>query len=160
MIRTLLHFVGRWLRRLLKGVLWLVVAYPFLLVAMYFTTDAFFPNGAELNRNIDWERLFRYGFYRTLLTRGDLYLPNGQLIARRVDLLCWNETAVSGLAFPRGFIWLGGDHEVIYTNDPGYSEAIETSGLHSGPLRCGGPLRPVVNAETLLGRWMPMRPDQ
>ncbi len=54
MIKDILPALWRWLRRPLKGLLWLVVAYPFLLVVMYYTTDAFFPNGAELKRNIDW----------------------------------------------------------------------------------------------------------
>ena len=110
MIKDILHAVWRWLCRPLKGLLWFVAAYPFLVVVMYYTTDAFFPNRAELRRNIDWQNW----------SRGDLYLPNGQLIARNVGSLCWNATAVSGWGDPEGFVWLGGDQEVIYASDPGY----------------------------------------
>ena len=119
MIKDPLLASWRWLRRPLKGLLWLVAAYPFLLVVMYYMTDAFFPNGAELRRNIDWQNR----------SRGDLCLHNGQLIARNVGNLCWNETSVSGWGNPEGFVWLGGDQGVIYASDPRYLATIEASGL-------------------------------
>lgn len=103
MIKGTLPALSRWLRRTLKGLLGLVAAYPFLLVVMYYTTDAFFSNGAELWRSIDWQNR----------SRGDLNLPNGQLIARNVGKLCWNETSVSGWKDPEGFVWSCGDQQVI-----------------------------------------------
>ena len=135
MILPLLHFIGRWTRRLLKGLFWVVVAYPFLLLMMYLTEDAVFPNGAWLQRNIDWEMIARHGPEQDPLTRIDLYLPDGRLIARRVDWLCWNETALSGKGVPQGFVWLGQGHEVNYRDDPDYDQAYETS-------RLGTPLGP------------------
>lgn len=149
MIGGVLSSCRQGLRRLLKGLMWLMAAYPFLLVLMYYTTDVFFPNGAELNRNVDWQKG----------ARGDLYLPDGQLIARDVNRLCWNETAVSGWGDPEGFIWLGGDHEVIYASDPMYVSTHEASGLGGLTGPCRGFYRPRLDAETLLGRRRPARPD-
>lgn len=150
MIKDILPALWRWLRRLLKCLIWLVVAYPFLLVVMYYTTDTFFPNGAELKRNIDWQNR----------SRGDLYLPTGQLIARSVGNLCWNEMAVSGWGDLEGFVWLGGDHEVIYASDPEYLATIEASGLGrpSGP--CQGFYSTRLEAESLLGHRRSMRSEK
>ena len=149
MIRNTLCIGWRSLRRLLKGLLLLMVAYPFLLVMMYYTTDAFFPNGAELNRNFDLKTR----------SRGDFYLPNGRLIVRHARNLCWNETAVSGWGEPEGFVWLGGDHEVIYASDPRYLATIEESGLGRPTGPCRGFYSTRFDAETLLGTWRSMRPE-
>ena len=150
MIKDIRHALWRWLCRPLKGLLWFVAAYPFLVVVMYYTTDAFFPNRAELRRNIDWQNW----------SRGDLYLPNGQLIARNVGSLCWNATAVSGWGDPEGFVWLGGDQEVIYASDPGYLATIEASGLGRPTGPCQGFHSTRLEAESLLGQWRSMRSDE
>ena len=158
MIRAFLRFIRRWLRRLIKGVFWVVLAYPFLLVLMYLTDDAIFPNGAMLKRNMDWEMLYRYDFERRFLTRGDLYLPDRRLIARRVDLLCWNETAISGAGDPHGFVWLGPGHDVIYRGDPGYEQAYEASGLGDSLGGCNGFRSKYVDPDMLIRHKKLMRP--
>ena len=73
---------------------------------MYCTTDVLFPSGAELNRNIDGQKR----------GRGDLSLPDGRLIARDVQRLCWNEAAIWGWGKPEAFIRPGGEQEVIYAS--------------------------------------------
>ncbi|MCE2748086.1 MAG: hypothetical protein LW715_04690 [Rhodobacter sp.] len=148
MIRPVLRFLGRWVRRLLKGPFWLVAAYPFLLVLMYYTKNATFPNGAVLSRNFDWQKG----------SRGDLYTANGVLIARDVDLLCWNEMAITGIGERQRFIWLSGEHDPVYGSDPRFAAAEMASGLvkpqQSG---CGGTIKPFVNAEFVLTNLRPMR---
>jgi hypothetical protein len=147
-IRPVLRFLGRWVRRLLKGPFWLVAAYPFLLVLMYYTKNATFPNGAVLSRNFDWQKG----------SRGDLYTANGVLIARDVDLLCWNEMAITGIGERQRFIWLSGEHDPVYGSDPRFAAAEMASGLvkpqQSG---CGGTIKPFVNAEFVLTNLRPMR---
>ena len=149
MVKNTLLAWKKSLRRALRGLLWLVAAYPFLLVVMYYTTDAVFPNGAEIRRNMDWKNR----------SRGDLYRPNGHLIARDVGALCWNAAAVSGWGKLEGFVWLGGDHAVIYASDPRYLATIEASGLGrpTGPCQGFHPTR--IDAESLLGQWISMRSD-
>ena len=93
-------------------------------------------------------------------SRGDLYLPNGQLIARSVGNLCWNETAVSGWGDPEGFVWLGGDQEVIYASDPRYLATIEASGLGRPTGPCQGFYFNRLEAESLLGQWRSMRSEK
>ena len=148
MIRPLLRFLGRWVRRLLKGLFWLVAAYPFLLVLMYYTENATFPNGAVLSRNFDWQEG----------SRGDLYTADGVLIARDVDLLCWNEMAITGIGERQRFIWLSGEHDPVYGSDPRFAAAEMASGLvkpqQSG---CGSTNKPFVNAEFVLANLRPMR---
>ncbi|MCA3451811.1 MAG: hypothetical protein INF92_15925 [Rhodobacter sp.] len=148
MIRPVLRFLGRWVRRLLKGPFWLVAAYPFLLVLMYYTKNATFPNGAVLSRNFDWQKG----------SRGDLYTANGVLIARDVDLLSWNEMAITGIGERQRFIWLSGEHDPVYGSDPRFAAAEMASGLvkpqQSG---CGGTIKPFVNAEFVLTNLRPMR---
>jgi len=146
-IRPALRFLGRWARRLLKGLFWLVIAYPFLLVLMYYTENATFPNGAVLSRNFDWQNG----------SRGDLYTANGDLIARDVDLLCWNEMAITGIGERRRFIWLSGQHDAIYGGDPRFPAAEDTSGLFKPHLTCSGFRNMVVNAEFVLTNLRPMR---
>jgi hypothetical protein len=147
-IRPVLRFLGRWVRRLLKGLFWMVIAYPFLLVLMYYTTDVTFPNGAVLYRNFDWQTG----------SRGDLYTANGVLIARDVDLFCWNEMAITGIGERRRFIWLSGEHDPIYGSDPRFPAVEMASGLIK-PQESGyeGTGRPFVNAEFVLTNLRPMR---
>jgi len=125
-----------------------VAAYPFLLVLMYYTKNATFPNGAVLSRNFDWQKG----------SRGDLYTANGVLIARDVDLLCWNEMAITGIGERQRFIWLSGEHDPVYGSDPRFAAAEMASGLvkpqQSG---CGGTIKPFVNAEFVLTNLRPMR---
>ena len=148
MIRPALRFLGKWVRRLLKGLFWLAIAYPFLLVLMYYTENATFPNGAVLSRNFDWQNG----------SRGDLYTDDGVLIARDVDLLCWNEMAITGIGERGRFIWLSGEHDPIYGSDPRFPAVEMASGLikpqKSG---CRGNLRPFVNAEFVLVNLRPLR---
>lgn len=148
MIRPLLRFLGRWVRRLLEGLFWLVAAYPFLLVLLHYTKNATFPNGAVLSRNFDWQKG----------SRGDLYTADGVLIARDVDLLCWNEMAITGIGERQRFIWLSGEHDPVYGSDPRFAAAEMASGLvkpqQSG---CGGTIKPFVNAEFVLTNLRPMR---
>ena len=147
MIRPVLRFLGRWVRRLLKGLFLLVAAYPFLLVLMYYTENATFPNGAVLSRNFDWQ----YG------SRGDLYTADGVLIARDVDLLCWNEMAITGIGERQRFIWLSGEQDPVYGNDPRFPAVEMASGLVKPHLTCSGFLNMVVNAEFVLSNLRPMR---
>ena len=126
----------------------MVIAYPFLLVLMYYTTDVTFPNGAVLYRNFDWQTG----------SRGDLYTANGVLIARDVDLFCWNEMAITGIGERRRFIWLSGEHDPIYGSDPRFPAVEMASGLIK-PQESGyeGTGRPFVNAEFVLTNLRPMR---
>jgi len=137
------------LRRLIKVLLWSAIAYPLLLILMSCTTDVLFPNGAGLNRNVDWSRR----------SRGDLYLPNGEIVARDVRRLCWNETAVSGWEEPEGFVWLGPGHEVIYASGPQYMAALEASGLGGLTGPCQGFYSIRMDAEMLLGHWESVWPQ-
>ena len=147
MICPVLRFLGRWVRRLLKGLFWLVAAYPFLLVLMYYTENATFPNGAVLSRNFDWQKG----------SRGDLYTADGVLIARDVDLLCWNEMTIAGIGERQRFIWLSGEHDPVYGNDPRFPAVEMASGLVKPHLTCSGFLNMVVNAEFVLSNLRPMR---
>jgi len=101
-----------------------------------------------LYRNFDWQTV----------SRGDLYTANGVLIARDVDLLCWNEMAITGIGERRRFIWLSGEHDPIYGSDPRFPAVEMASGLikpqESG---CEGTGRPFVNAEFVLTNLRPMR---
>lgn len=144
----------------LKLFLAMTIAYPALLIFAYMTDEATFPNGVQLRRNVEWGNIFRFGPKHGPLTRGDLYLPNGQLISHRVDFLCWNETAVSGTGVPRDFVWPGGGSKVVYGNDPEYSAALKASGLTAGPEKCGGTLRPAIGAEMILNDFSVLRGRQ
>ncbi len=141
----------RWLMKFcLRCLFYVVITYPVMILVMYYTTLDYLPNGAELHRNIDWQKR----------SRADLYLPNWDLIAENVDRLCWNETAVAGIGRPEPFIWLGGDTKVIYESDPQYEAALETSGLGDPWGKCGGFYPIALSAEMLLGNRCPVLPPR
>ena len=69
-------------------------------------------------------------------------------------------TAVSGWGNPEGFVWLGGDQEVIYASDPRNLATTEASGLGRPTGPCQGFHSTRLDAEPLLGQWRSMRSDE
>jgi hypothetical protein len=129
MIGKFLCTIGKCLRQLLKWtlkvLLWIIVIYPPLQVLIHYTADADLPNGAVLERVIDWEKGSRVDLYKS---------DWGKLLVRDVEWICYNDTEVDGI----GFIWLGGEHEVIFADDPRYQATLKASGLFRPRSGCAG----------------------
>lgn len=128
--------------QLIKGLLLVVTAYLLLLMVMFYTADAYLPNGAVLRRNID----LKYGW------RIDLYRSEwGEVAVHDVQQICWNDAAIRGTGSPGGsFVWLDVDGAVIFRDNPRYVEALRASALRSPQGGCNGYFRPMLDPELLV----------
>jgi|GEM_PF-6911922 len=107
-------------------------------MTMYYTADARMPNGAVLKRNIDFGKWLRIDLYQSRW---------GEAIVRNVNWICWNDFAVEASGYPDSFIWLGGDNEVIFRNDPRYMDVLAQSGLQRPRGSCNGYYRAYLGPE-------------
>ena len=118
-------------------------------MTMYYTADARMPNGAVLKRNIDFGKWLRIDLYRSRW---------GEAIVRNVNWICWNDFAVEASGYPDSFIWLGGDNEVIFRNDPRYMDVLAQSGLQRPRGSCNGYYRAYLGPELLVDGHYPIKP--
>lgn len=110
------------------------------------------PNGAVVARAFDWN----------LRPRADLYASvGGPLLARGIDMICWDETAIDGYADRieradrteyggHSFFWAKGDEKALPSASPDYLPRWRNSSLPRNAQGACGPSGGYVSGDLLL----------